>query len=95
MNRALKIALLCVILPSIALSDTPRPLTPQERCDLAIKAANEVIKAQDMAISNLKKNLNTTQDKLAEATRPPTIPTWVWIAIGVGAGAAAGAAIAR
>ena len=58
-------------------------------CDLALDSCKDVISAQDASINQLKQAINTLEDKLADATKPAIIPTWMLITMGVLTGAVA------
>lgn len=59
-------------------------------CDLALTACKDVVKAQDDSITTLKASVTTLEDKLADATKPPLLPTWAVILLGVATGVVVG-----
>lgn len=61
-------------------------------CSGALIACVRVVEEQDQAITNLKKQVSTLQDKLASSPSQG-IPTWAIIATSVAAGLAVGIAI--
>lgn len=65
------------------------PISQPNACDRALNACQDVITAQDRAIINLKAHVTILEDRLAEASKPPTVPTWMLIAGGVLIGATA------
>lgn len=64
-------------------------LTPIDGCNRALNACQGVIKAQDDAIARLKANTRLLEDRLADSTRQPLLPTWALITLSVLAGATA------
>jgi hypothetical protein len=63
-------------------------------CSEAITACNVLVVEQDEAITRLKAQVSTLQDKLADAPAPG-MPTWAIVGLSVLAGAAAGVIISR
>lgn len=91
------ICLAIAILPSQGIAEAPPAprnasqslIEQNKRCDAALKASLDVIKAQDASIANLKANVARLTDEVADLSRPPLLPTWGWIVIGAAAGSLA------
>ena len=91
--RMCLIALICATLAytrSAQAGGTPDLALHTGTCQEALGACLTVIKAQDLSIANLKRDNTALAGALADASRPPTLPTWAVIGISVLAGAVAG-----
>lgn len=58
------------------------------QCNNALKACGVLVQEQDLSIRELKGQVSTLENSLADAQSGPIFPFWFWIAIGAVSGAA-------
>jgi hypothetical protein len=75
----------------------PEPTTP---CKTQLKAAQTVITAcgnlvtaQQESIANLKKDVSTLEQRLADSQESPIVPEWLLVTLGIAGGLALGLVI--
>lgn len=69
--------------------------SPPSACDAALNSCIEVVNAQDSLIAQLRDTNHSLTNALADANKPPILPTWAVVVLSVVVGVAITSAVRR